>query len=145
MSKTLCFACHFADGSAVRMRVDLRELRKLPKRGLFIPDFEYHHGKLPADPNELQDWAVQTLADLARRVRRGFAAQTPLGIMWRFTPDKRPQKMDITPEQAIFEAVLTRGCAWKSSKFTNGSRGVWKVDFRATPGRIAITILRPSP
>ena len=53
-SRKLCFACHFDDGSAVRMRVDLRELRKLPKGGVCVPDFEYWHGKSPP-PNELQD------------------------------------------------------------------------------------------
>ena len=91
MTKKLCFACHFPDGSAVRMRADLRELCRLPKGGLLVPRFEYHHGKLPP-ANELQDWAVQALSDLARRVRREFTAQTPVGIMWRFAPDKKPQK-----------------------------------------------------
>ena len=61
MSRKLCFACHFANGSAVRMRADLRELRQLPKDGIFDPCFEYHYGKLPP-PNELQDWAVQAFA-----------------------------------------------------------------------------------
>ena len=144
MTKKLCFACHFPDGSAVRMRADLRELRRLPKGGLLVPRFEYHHGKLPP-ANELQDWAVQALSDLARRVRREFTAQTPVGIMWRFAPDKKPQKMDITPEFAIFRALLTSGGAWQSLTFTNGSKGVWKVDFRAIPGRIKITIFGPFP
>jgi hypothetical protein len=144
MSKKLLFACSFADGSAVRMRVDLRELRQLSKDGIFDPGFEYHHGKLPP-PNELQDWAVQAFVDLSSRARREFTALTPLGILWRFAPAKKPQKVEISPLQAILMATATRGWTWQSITFANGSRGVWRAVFSTTPGRIAITIFGPLP
>jgi hypothetical protein len=48
MSRELFFASHFDNGSAVRLRMDWRQLRDLPEDGIVIPAFEYH-GDLPRD------------------------------------------------------------------------------------------------
>ena len=65
--------------------------------------------------------------------------------MWRFAPGKKPQKVDITPLQAILMATVTRGSTWQSITFANGSGGVWKAVLGTIPRRIEITIFGPLP
>ena len=65
--------------------------------------------------------------------------------MWRFAPGKKPQKVDITPLQAILMATVTRGSTWQSITFANGSGGVWKAVLGTIPRLIEITIFGPLP
>ena len=65
--------------------------------------------------------------------------------MWRFAPAKKPQKVDLSPSQAILMATVTRGSAWQNITFANGGRGVWKVVLSTTPVCIGITLFGPLP
>ena len=113
----------------------------------FVPAFEYHHGKLPAGPNELQESGRPGPRRPCAPRQAGVCRPNPPGNHVAALPQARGHRRWTSPPSRRFSrALLTRGdVPGRVSTFTNGSRGVWKVDFRATPGRIAITIFGPLP